>query len=370
MDVLTLSSKVDSLSRTPYEIARELVSQRFQRFKCNFGSELMDGSLLRLGIPGLIGGIFLLWGPSMGKLPSVRSYTSSSSFGSFLMFLFREELQHLFDAKIDEVHTLLDEQIRSLQSTYPQEQIVLLSGGFGSSPYVRKRLKERYQRGILPSLVEILTVDEPQLAVVQGQTLNRIQQIKLGVSAFDSLCSRVSYGVICDQLYDPSRHASEPVRYDDETGKSTRWDRSTGLLCRGIQRIPMKDLSPGYGPTLGGPDSHVNATSTQVPQSMAHSGATLICNIEVDMASVDRKPQNHRWYHRNPAHFLATFTIKMVVGPNDLEFELWNKSGGRIRSQNKDPIAIKWNPTVEKMDETMRGPRELFADDKPRRRYC
>lgn len=48
--------------------------------------------------------------------------------------------------------------------------------------------------------------------------MNRIQQLKQGSYTLQSLLSRVSYGVICDQPYDPSRHTGETVRND-------KWDK-------------------------------------------------------------------------------------------------------------------------------------------------
>ncbi|KAH8429465.1 uncharacterized protein LDX57_007127 [Aspergillus melleus] len=320
---------------------------------------MMDGSSLHIDIPGL----------------TRESSFSEAGITNGQTTITQDELQHLFDARIDEMHSLLDEQILSLQGTNPQEKIsfLVLSGGFGSSPYVRERLKARYQNpAFMSNLVEVLTVEEPQLAVVQGQIMNRIQQLKQGASAFNSLYSRVSYGVICDQLYDPHRHSREPVRFDERDGKKFAIGQIDWLILQG-DATPRTGVSKEfrrkiYPQHMAKPWVAQIVMSTlppaQVPQSMSHPGASLICNIEVDMTSVDRKPQNHRWYHRNPPHFLASFTIKMVIGPTDLEFELWNKSGGRIRSQNRDPITVTWTaPAQEMMSETDREIPEM-ADDK------
>ncbi|PLB51203.1 actin-like ATPase domain-containing protein [Aspergillus steynii IBT 23096] len=348
----------DILSNSPQNTAWELIMQQFQRFKCNFGSEMMDGSPLIIDIPGL----------------AQETSFPAAGIENGQIIITQDELQHLFDARIDEVHSLLDEQIRLLQVTNPQEKIsfLVLSGGFGSSPYVRKRLKDRYQNpGTMSSLVEVLTVDEPQLAVVQGQIMNRVQQLKQGASAFNSLYSRVSYGVICDQLHDANRHLREPVRFDERDGKKFAVGQIDWLVLQG-DAVPRTGVSKEfrrkiYPRDMARPWVAQIVMSTlppgQIPQSMSHPGASLICNIEVDMTSVDRKSQNHRWYHRNQAHFLASFTIRMVVGPNDLEFELWNKSGGRIRSHNRDPITVKWNPPVEAEDGSIHRAQEMPGDE-------
>jgi len=53
-----------------------------------------------------------------------------------------------------------------------------------------------------------------QLVVVHGLVLDRIQQIKRGVLTFGSRCSPVSYGILCDKIYDPEKHIGQAVRLD------------------------------------------------------------------------------------------------------------------------------------------------------------
>ncbi len=113
-----------------------------------------------------------------------------------------------------------------------------MSGGLGSSPYVRKRLKSRYETGLGVSRLNaqemrIVLVAEPyvnsrptnpyltvdgslyrQLAVVQGLVMDRIQAISRGSVVFKERCCRLSYGMICRELYNEAKHIGEEVTHD------------------------------------------------------------------------------------------------------------------------------------------------------------
>lgn len=101
--------------------------------------------------------------------------------------LFRTELQQMFDEQIDKILQLVDTRIDHVREHFPNEIIVsivrnltwifrhpltsqqsylILSGGFGSSPYLRKRMKARYEfdnHGALHNEkgIRILTAPEP-----------------------------------------------------------------------------------------------------------------------------------------------------------------------------------------------------------------
>ncbi|KKK15548.1 hypothetical protein ARAM_004684 [Aspergillus rambellii] len=342
------------LPKQPRDIAFDMISGRFERFKCSFGEKAMESPDLVLDVPGLSHGF---------DCPA-----ASVSDGQ--MHMTRDEIKKLFDMKVEEMYELLDDQIDRLKNEHPTEQIsfLVLSGGFGSSPYVRRCLKNRYSDpATIPNIVEILTVDEPQLAVVQGQVINRIQEIKHGATALQSLYTRNSYGVICDQLYDPEKHVGQPVRYDERNKKRYAVQQIEWLIFQGDsvsrsgvskafqRKINPKEVSQPWVAQI------VMSTlpKRQLPRSMSQPGAGLVCNLEVDMASVERKPKNHHWYNVNPAYLVANFDIKINVGVNDLQFELWNSNGTRISSQNRHPLKVQWQPVVEKMSDEPTSLHEL-----------
>lgn len=152
---------------------------------------------------------------------------------------------------------------------------LVLSGGFGSSSYVRQRLLHKYNDADSQDHsnaigMQILVADEPcvtcahkfsmwsddtepytshrQLVVVHGLVLDRIQQIKRGVATFGSRCSPVSYGIVCDKIYNPEKHVGEPVRLDPRDKITYAIDQIDWLVIQvhtrnhGIAMFPLCSL--------------------------------------------------------------------------------------------------------------------------------
>ncbi|KAL2871627.1 Hsp70 family protein [Aspergillus lucknowensis] len=381
-----------SLPGTTEDIAWKMMIGRFERFKCSFGVEGEQLPTLKLELPATLS----------------ESHFPEQGIHNGQLYITSDEVRGIFDAKIDDLFDLLDEQIRRLQLSHPTEKIsfLVLSGGFGSCPYVRERLTTRYETPthLLPGGVKVLTVDEPQLAVAQGQVMNRTQQLKSGGAVFNHLYSPVSYGVICDWLYDPKKHVGEPTRWDERNQKTYAINQIDWLVLQGdlvprtgIQRSFPRKISPR---DLSRPFTAQIVMSQlprdQLPSSMTRGGAKLICELEVDTASVDKKPKNHRWYNRAPVYFMVTVIVKLVVEPAGLQFELWNAAGQRITALSRSsagaprrgslsarssvvssssgypgggttsrpgsgpPITIRWEAMAEKMqdesDSERRGP--------------
>jgi len=95
---------------------------------------------------------------------------------------------------------------------------MVLSGGLGSSIYVRQRLQQQFMSFPHPNAAEVavLSCKDPQLVVVQGLLLNRKQQMDSGNIAptLATTVSRASYGVVVQEVYSPQLHYNEDVRKD------------------------------------------------------------------------------------------------------------------------------------------------------------
>lgn len=183
---------------------------RFESFKCNLGDEAMDLPTLRLTIPGLIPEI------------NISPYIENSQ-----IILSKREIEAIFDAQIDRICDLIDDQLFQLEKSYPHELVtyLVLSGGLGSSAYLQKRLREKYLfgRGAHACVrdLQILRVPKPQLAVCHGLVLDRVQQIKENRMVYTERFCRNSYGVVVRAEYDPKLHNGEPTFIDPRDKK--RW---------------------------------------------------------------------------------------------------------------------------------------------------
>lgn len=99
---------------------------------------------------------------------------------------------------------------------------MILSGGLGSSKYVRDRLQQHLVSNPHPyaSKAKILQALEPQLVVVKGLLLDRMQRLDSGSTpVIVSRVARSSYGVVCKQKYDPNIHFNQLVIQDPIDGE-------------------------------------------------------------------------------------------------------------------------------------------------------
>ncbi|PGH19083.1 hypothetical protein AJ79_00117 [Helicocarpus griseus UAMH5409] len=339
----------EHLQASPRELAWKMMSGRFERFKCSFGTDMTwTIPSLKLDVPGL----------AELNFPEAEVYNGQISISS-------DEMKQFFDVKIEEMYALIDEQIDRVQRRYPEHRIsyLVLSGGFGSSPYVRQRLVERYGSGNVSwntESMQILVAGEPQLAVVEGLVMNRIQHLKRGIVAFGSRCSPVSYGIMCDKLYNQQTHLGEPVRYDDRDKKTYAMDQIDWLVIQG-EPVPPTGVSKRFHKKVD-PQQIDKPWQVQIvmselppdklPPSMAHGGAESLCEIDIYTEGVEKKRKNHRWYHYKPSYYMVKLEVRAVIRSASLQFQLWDKNGRRIRSSEHEPIAVKWEPVSEEKAET------------------
>jgi len=161
-----------------------------------------------------------------------------------------DELQRIFDEQIDRIIVLVDEQLRIVHGTHAGETIsyMILSGGLGSSPYVQKRMKERYERGagrgfVNAQSMSVLVATEPQLAVTHGLVLARSQALKGGPEVLSTRKCPVSYGVVCREAYDPAKHQGADVEQDPLDKK--RWaERQVSWFIKQVRQSRRCSYGP------------------------------------------------------------------------------------------------------------------------------
>ncbi|KAA8647819.1 Hsp70 family protein [Aspergillus tanneri] len=330
------------LRLSPSDAAWRMTSGRFQRLKCAFGTEATSTPWLKLDVPSLL---------TESDFPEAEIYDGQ-------MRIAWEHVKNCFDLKIAEICSLLDGHICQMYARYPKDQInyLILSGGFGSSPYVRQCLVERFTsldttKHPNAERMQVLLADEPQLVVVHGLVLDRIQQIRYGVVTFGSRCSPVSYGIICDQIYDPEKHIGESVRLDSRDKQMYAVDQVDWLVIQG-HPIPntgfTKEFQYKADPGRESEPQKVHVVMSilppdKLPKSMRQKGVQLVCSLDILTEDVEKKLKNRHWYSIKPAFWRTIFDVKVVVGPADLTFQLWSKDR-RIRGGKHEPIAVKWMP--------------------------
>ena len=206
-------------------VANEMLRGRFQTIKHSFPSPPADAFLLNIdGLPGL------------QTFPEADIQDSKMVIQrTVLEKIFREQTRRIFD--------LIDERLTDLQENFPEEHVsyLVLSGGFGSSPYLFAEAQRRYQMHDgwqSPNTIgmHILTIDEPyvdppsdchlqslltqarQLAVVRGLVRDRTQELgsetRIGQNVFRRRRCRNSYGIVVRVPYSEELHRGLPTIRD------------------------------------------------------------------------------------------------------------------------------------------------------------
>lgn len=95
-----------------------------------------------------------------------------------------------------------------------QQNFIILSGGLGSSAYIRERMQRQLMAVPHPNATHAAVVpcQDPQLVVVRGLLLDHQQRMETGnLSVLATRVARASYGVVVKEAYSPAQHFNEDV---------------------------------------------------------------------------------------------------------------------------------------------------------------
>ncbi|KAK3672450.1 hypothetical protein LTR78_007757 [Recurvomyces mirabilis] len=340
------------------QLARRMIEDRFMTYKCSFGSGAMMVPKLPLPIPDIAPG---------------QDFRHAGIENSNVV-LTSGDLKRLFDEQIQRIFELIDSRLRTLQTANPGEAVkyLVLSGGLGSSPYVQKNIRDRYERGggagfTNTADLSVLLASEPQLAVVHGLVLARIQSLRGGPEVLSTRRSPVSYGVLCRELYDPDNHQGEDVELDPYdkrryAERQVNWfikqgqiiDANDGVNHRFRHKIPIGYEREPWRTRI------VMSTvpRTQLPRSMRHGAVKQVCTVETVLDAGDMQAKNNKWYHLRKPYNIAEFDIKLLIGTG-LHFEIWGKEGRKSKSHSE--IEVDWEAPDGQDDLQGDGVREHSA---------
>ncbi|KAK8867494.1 Hsp70 chaperone protein [Apiospora arundinis] len=335
----------DLVDILPQDCAERLVkSERFRITKYKFGEHVYKSSTYKLPLEGV---------------PFDFTH-EAARIESGKVVLDWEEVQSLFDPHIDKIIEKIHEQLEWLQSNKITRPIsyMILSGGLGSSKYVRDRLQEYLVAKPHPYArnVKILQAMEPQLVVVKGLLLDRMQRLDSGsLPVIVSRIARSSYGVVCKVKYDPNIHVNEDVVKDPFDGEKYAMGQIDWLIKKGDPVDTSKAITSTFSRKVDAGaarcwDVNIYTSDSDadfLPRSIHHGAATLLCTVRSNLTNVDdselivnRKPRRF-FFIKGRKYHICSFDVHAIVAPADLRFELW--FGGRKFSRNHEPIKVTWN---------------------------
>ncbi|KAH8657847.1 hypothetical protein BX600DRAFT_415644 [Xylariales sp. PMI_506] len=279
------------------------------------------------------------------------------------MVFTEQELQSLFDPQIRGIIRLVTEQLDWLRENGRSDQVhhIVLSGGLGSSPYIRDQLQQQFMNFPHPnaSRVAILPCQDPQLVVVRGLLLDRQQKMETGgtASVLSARIARASYGVVVQEVYTPAKHFNEDVVVDPYD-KKQKWatNQIEWLIKKGDVITPGSPLVKAMQIRLASNDttrawtSHFIVSHNEpsfLPCSLKHAGAIKLCDVKSNLTGVQQhqlvmKNKRGTCFSNGYTFYMCAFDIKVIVAPADLRFELW--FGGEKFSGNHEPVTVTWDP--------------------------
>lgn len=110
---------------------------------------------------------------------------------------------------------------------------MILCGGLGSSVYVCERLQEELSAIPHPNAVQlkIISASDPQLVVVKGLLLDRLQKLDTGSKpVLVTRKARASYGMVCKMKYNPAIHFQEELKTDSLDGQTYAMNQVDWLI--------------------------------------------------------------------------------------------------------------------------------------------
>ncbi|KAM4054455.1 Hsp70 family chaperone [Hirsutella rhossiliensis] len=279
--------------------------------------------------------------------------------GCFLVT--KEQMQSLFDTQIEGLKKEIKAQLDWLsENGHPDlVEFVVLSGGLGSSCYVRDRIQQHLMSFPYPNAPRAVVIlcQDPQLVVVRGLLLNQQQRTETGyLSVLATRVARASYGIVVKQPYRPSNHFDEEIVKDPFDSKK-RWaiNQIQWLIHKGDNINPNSPLVKTFKVYLAEQDitrswdADVVISQNEIsflPHSLKQAGVTKLCQIKSNLEGVQQhqlilRKKRGTCFRRGYRFYICEFDVRVIVGPADLRFELW--FDGQKFSGNNRPISVSWN---------------------------
>ncbi|CAJ2506693.1 Uu.00g078790.m01.CDS01 [Anthostomella pinea] len=346
-----LSQFPELVHQLPPDCAERLVkSERFRTVKHKFGEKVYANNAYKLVLDGVP---FNLNHPAAGI-----------ELGRIVVSW--EEMQSLFDPHIESIMRKIQEQLDWMQMNNIDRPIsyMILSGGLGSSKYVRDRLQHEMMIHPHPYThqVKIIQAPDPQLVVVKGLLLDRLQSLDSGLApVIVSRVARASYGLICKARYNPAIHFNENVKKDPFDGELYAMGQIDWLIRKGDPISTNTPIVSAFTKKVDPRDSDRTWDSIIMisdldrdflPHNVDQEGAKQLCVVKSDLTGVQHsemimKRKARRLIFRGKKFYLCSFEVRAIVAPADIRFELW--FAGQRFSGNHDPIKITWDAEGSKV---------------------
>ncbi|KAJ3566482.1 hypothetical protein NPX13_g7112 [Xylaria arbuscula] len=288
-----------------------------------------------------------------------------------------EEMQDLFDPHVEGTLQKIREQLdwAQRQGNCRSIDYLILSGGLGSSKYVRDRLQRELTINPHPFArqIKIIQASNPQLVVVKGLLHDRLQSLEPNTTpVIVSRIARASYGIVCKRRYNPLIHIHDTIQKDPCDGEKYALSQIDWIIKKGdrvstnapitqtfTQRIEAGDANRMW-------DSQVVISDRdpgRLPRNIQEEGVNTLCVVRSDLTGIHyenmvKMRKSKRFLFKGAKFYQCTFEMHAIVAPAEIRFELW--FAGQKFSGNHEPIRINWDNEGIKVGDKV-GVHELAA---------
>ncbi|KAI8960398.1 hypothetical protein F5Y11DRAFT_358482 [Daldinia sp. FL1419] len=346
-----LSRFPELVSQLPPDCAERLVkSERYRTTKHKFGERVYQSNCYKL--------------PLDGVPYNLNHVGARIELGRIVISW--EEMQALFDPHVEGIVRKIHEQLDWMLANGIDRPIsyMILSGGLGSSKYVRDRIQHVMMTSLYPHAhqVKVLQAPDPQLVVVKGLLLDRLQNLESGLApVIVSRVARASYGLVCKTKYNPEIHIDEEVKTDSYDGEQYAMGQIDWLIRKGDSISTNAPISTTYTKKVDPKDSNRSWDSIVVisdldpyylPHSVNQEGFKQLCVVKSDITGISHsdmimKRKSRRFLFHGKKFYICSYEVRVIVAPAELRFELW--LAGQKFSGNHEPIKITWDTEGSKI---------------------
>ncbi|KAL8371984.1 hypothetical protein RB595_001684 [Gaeumannomyces hyphopodioides] len=332
-------------NQLPPGCAHRLVrSERFRIMKHKFGERVYASEVYKLPLEGV----------------GYNFSHAGAGIESGRMLFSREEIQSLFDPHIQSMLNKIRDQLDWVHSNYQSAHMnyMVLSGGLGSSAYVRDTLEKELAKRPHPCArqMQILQAPDPQLVVVKGLLLDRMQKLDSGYKpVLVQRRARANYGLVCKIKYNPEIHIDEDIKEDPLDGQKYATGQIDWVIKKGDMIDPSHPLASSFSQKIDAESSVrawdaiimiCNSDRDKLPKSIKDERAKQLCTVKSDLSGIpigelEMKKQSRGRFRRSKRFYVCNFDVRVIVAPAEIRFELW--FNGHKFSGDHDPIEITWD---------------------------
>ncbi|KAK6346385.1 hypothetical protein TWF730_010711 [Orbilia blumenaviensis] len=243
--------------------------------------------------------------------------------------LTREDMRNIFDPTIDLIVALISNQIKTAANGSNRIKMILLVGGFGESPYLRRRVQKWVDAE--NRVIEVAQPPDAWTSIARGAVMYGIEN-----QIVKDRIARTSYGVCVDVRYTEGFHSRDNTDvYEDQYDGTLRvrdqmeWFIKKGVRISGSKSVFRVTYCQHLATEEFADTSNLNITDTlyayngdDAPTKPYGSGVRSLCDLRTNLDSIPKEKWKVKSKRDGTAYYMIEFEFVMEVEGEKLLFGL------------------------------------------------